>query len=390
MGAASNPISAVTQKLEKGVSGKPTALGTATFKFDSPPAGTTWTGTLTCSDAPSTAVFTATVGGTSWGSWGGNSVFGPIQVQGQGAQQLVITATGLALSTSTTYEIWMLGSSDDTSNVAPIWPDATSSALTAQINGSVTLNTASTLIAQGGAAITTAFTSIYNVTLTQTFTSFCVIVGGDVTLGAVSVSLANGTTGQSHNLQSSPGVGMIAGNLLPSENNRFYFPVSVAAGQTLQVYWKSQVASADVYSIIGFPAYPSTFVQTAPNTLLATRDGGGLLGAYSPSPQLHGVFYTLLAAATNGYCYRLWTYGANSTFAPATGAFQLADAVGAIAGMSFPMSTANTVNSGSIHLNGALTVGPVTTYWLNGVAASTGGSYLRYDTIPRPSFSGVL
>ena len=126
MGSPANPISATTQKLEKGVSATADSAGEATFVFQSPPAGVSWTGTLNCANAPLASVFNAVIGGTSWGSWGGNSVFGPIQILGQGSEQLTVTATGLTAGIA--YEVWFLGSSDQTVNLAPIWPDPTSSA----------------------------------------------------------------------------------------------------------------------------------------------------------------------------------------------------------------------------------------------------------------------
>jgi len=103
------------------------ADGTATFKFQSPPEGLTWTGTMTCAGAPLGAVFAAVIGAVSWGDWAGNSVYGPVQALAN--QQLIITATGLVPGTS--YEIVWAGSSDDSRNVQPVWPDANDSAIVA-------------------------------------------------------------------------------------------------------------------------------------------------------------------------------------------------------------------------------------------------------------------
>jgi hypothetical protein len=74
-------------------------------------------------------VFTATIGGTPWGQWGGNSVFGPVQASAQ--QQLIVTATGL--TASTTYVLGLVGSSDPSDLVASISPDSNSTALQAQV-----------------------------------------------------------------------------------------------------------------------------------------------------------------------------------------------------------------------------------------------------------------
>ena len=63
MGSPANPISATTQKLEKGVSATADANGQATFVYPSPPAGVSWTGTLNCANAPLASVFNAVIGG---------------------------------------------------------------------------------------------------------------------------------------------------------------------------------------------------------------------------------------------------------------------------------------------------------------------------------------
>ena len=135
MGSASQPLSNQSQILSQTVAAFANSSGAATFTFNSPPAGFTWTGTLTCAAAPTTAIFLATVGAVSWGDWGGNSVYGPVQVLGQGSQQLVITATGLTPKTSFTMQ-WN-GSSDPSVLVSAVWPDVNSSALQATINGTI-------------------------------------------------------------------------------------------------------------------------------------------------------------------------------------------------------------------------------------------------------------
>ena len=110
--------------------------GVATFTFPNTPQGYTWTGTLSCASANTGTVFYATVGGTPWGEWGGNSVFGPVQAQSM--QQLVVTATGL--TQGSVYTLNWVGSSDPIGTVAAIWPDSNSTALTAQISGTVPIS----------------------------------------------------------------------------------------------------------------------------------------------------------------------------------------------------------------------------------------------------------
>ena len=143
MGSASQPLSAHSQILNQTQAFTTDATGAATITFPNPPAGFTWTGTLNCAAATTGAVFLATVGGVSWGEWGGNSVYGPVQVLGQGSQQLIVSVTGLLASTG--YSLQWNGSSDLSSNVAAVWPDANSTALTAQISGTVPVSVAGTV-----------------------------------------------------------------------------------------------------------------------------------------------------------------------------------------------------------------------------------------------------
>ena len=101
------------------------------FTFQSPPPGLQWTGTLQCASAPTGAVFAAVVGGTSWGEWGGNSVYGPVQAQA--TQQLVVTVNGLVAGQ--VYVLLWIGSSDPSHLVQPLYPSANSTALFAQVQG---------------------------------------------------------------------------------------------------------------------------------------------------------------------------------------------------------------------------------------------------------------
>lgn len=135
MGTAGAPLSPQSQLLSQTQAFKTNASGAATITFPNPPQGFTWTGTLNCATATTGAVFVASVGAVSWGEWGGNSVYGPVQVLGAGSQQLVVTVTGLQANTN--YVLQWNGSSDPSDTVAAVWPDANSTALTAQISGTV-------------------------------------------------------------------------------------------------------------------------------------------------------------------------------------------------------------------------------------------------------------
>ena len=152
MGTTDRPLGPGSQQLNQSQTVVTSASGsTATFTFPSPPAGMTWTGTLWCANAPTGAVFIATIGPQSWGEWGGNSVYGPVQAFGTGSQQLVVTATGLASSTS--YTLNWVGSSDNESLVGPVFPDANSTALTAAISGTVGLTPGTTVGLASGTSV---------------------------------------------------------------------------------------------------------------------------------------------------------------------------------------------------------------------------------------------
>ena len=123
-------LSGGSQQLSKTTSVQGTGTDDS-FTFEFPPTGLIWTGTLSCPTAPPGSIFQAVIGGTSWGEWGGNSVFGPVQALS--AQQLVVTAQGL--TAGVTYVLTWIGSSDPTNVVQPIYPSANSTALTALTSG---------------------------------------------------------------------------------------------------------------------------------------------------------------------------------------------------------------------------------------------------------------
>ena len=165
---------------------------TATFTYPSPPQGYTWTGTISCPNAPTGAVFIATIGGVAWGEWGGNSVYGPIQAVGSGSEQLVVTATGLA--SSTTYTLTWVGSSDASDAVGPVFPDANSTALTAAISGTVGLTAGTTVGISGSVATTGGATTVSGAGFNGASTSLTVLSTGSFPAsGLISVPSSGGT-----------------------------------------------------------------------------------------------------------------------------------------------------------------------------------------------------
>lgn len=137
MGQAVRPLSEQSQQLNATANATADGSGNAVFLFQAPQKGYTWTGTVVLANAPTNAHFVATIGtqigGTSWGDWYGNSVFGPVQALG--GQVLAVVATGLTPGQG--YLMEWTGSSDPADLVAPIWPDATAS--TAHIAGDVVI-----------------------------------------------------------------------------------------------------------------------------------------------------------------------------------------------------------------------------------------------------------
>ena len=393
MGSPANPISATTQKLEKGVSATADSAGEATFVFQSPPAGVSWTGTLNCANAPLASVFNAVIGGTSWGSWGGNSVFGPIQILGQGSEQLTVTATGLTAGIA--YEVWFLGSSDQTVNLAPIWPDPTSSALTASIAG-----TAATLITTSGVALE-AGAVLYSGTVTQTFYGIGVYLSSTAGNFNVSVMIANGDNGQNQTIRTAvtetannvtnpdllqgPGlIGPPAYGGGTNVNNNFVAPIIVTAGQTLVVTARSLPAATPVTCdvwVVGYSQLPVQYVENAPNTALATRDSGGLLLAQIFAPAINTV-YQFLPAAANGYAYRLWRWGSLSYVGAASGSAWLTDSLGRLDNQTIITNAVSCVLGAA--LDGQLSRGPVNVVYNTSPTAP--GFFLRYDIVPLPSF----
>jgi len=134
MGQAQPPISPTTQQLNVVVPTTTDDYGGGVWQFQTPPAGVTWTGTLTVSGGVSSATFDVYVGGSLWGTFTGGAVFGPVQMRGQGSQQLIVNGSGLLQNTL--YTLTLIGSSDSDVNVQPIYPEPSGASTTVvQSNG---------------------------------------------------------------------------------------------------------------------------------------------------------------------------------------------------------------------------------------------------------------
>jgi hypothetical protein len=256
------------------------------------------------------------ISGTGWGTFGGASVFGPVQINGQGSEQLIVTGTGL--NPSTDYECNLIGSSDGTSFVASLWPDSTSQLTTS-------ISTSGYQFAGVSSFPYLAGVGVYNSSFTAngfyagfmleitTLTGFGTQTGTGLTLG-----LQNNTTGQisavsfGYNDPNFPNAS--AGSVL-------YIPMIVAPGDELFVYGGvigyTGTPFLDGYDYAancwGISSPPSTLVQSNPGTTVAVSTPYGASldvlpygGATHITVKASTVAVkTALAAPPAGFAYRL-------------------------------------------------------------------------------------
>jgi hypothetical protein len=81
------------QRLIQAASGTVAGDGSLTLVFPATPLGSVWTGVVSLPTAPSSAIWTAQILGSPWGTWAGSAPFGPIQ--SWGGEQLTIIGTNL-------------------------------------------------------------------------------------------------------------------------------------------------------------------------------------------------------------------------------------------------------------------------------------------------------
>ena len=404
MGSSNQPISPTTQILTKGQAQVASATGTATFTFESPPAGSTWSGTLSIPGANSGSVFTVMIGGTGWGSFGGNSVYGPVQVLGAGSQQMVVSGTGLNPGQS--YEIWFIGSSDASANVAPIWPDANSTALTAQISGLVTTTVVNTVQTNGTVTnqvstnnggvdnllfVTGISAFPYNASGTLTFTAFKNYAGFNLTFsyfGAGTptyIQLWNSTQNLWYQINNpNPTYTFLAGS---SSGQTWYLPIQANAGDVLYVTIAGSgatTAQLEVYGTVAPQSYP---VSVAPNTSFDVVEYGGLLAASSSFTS--GTNKQLLAAPTTGYAYRIHALFINGSQQATTGgSATLFSPSGTTLGSMVITNTAGGTTSGTLagysYLGGQLALGAVSVTATVGLVTTIPVG-ITYDIVARPA-----
>lgn len=366
MGQAQTPVSRGTQQLNETASAKSDANGNAVFTFESPPSGKTWTGTLTCAGAPVTAIFLATIGATSWGDWAGNSVAGPVQCFGSGAQQLVVTATGLTPATS--YALVWAGSSDDTASVQPIFPDANSSAVAASIAGVVGQSV--DLLANPTPTLVVGVPQTFTFTAKHNYAGIMIMLGNGA--GApnfyVSMRVQNGaltpTGPQPFVIGKTPPLDPISGS--DDDSNGYWFPVPFVAGQQVSITLKAVQGTGFLeVSFVGLGVFPGV-VPVGGLPLAHFRVGGQSRAA--PTWGVIGVQVPAMPAPPPGMAYALHLFCANTA---STGYVidNGTDVVGFING------------PGTVALNGQLCTGAVTVELAGGAG---GNAYLTFDLVTLP------
>lgn len=137
------------QRLFESVTATASPSGVAVFNMPVPPTDLVWIGTLTCPTAPITATFFATVAGSQWCSWAGQSIGGPVQAYM--GEQVQVTAAGL--TAGVTFQLQWIGRSDSVHETGPAYPD-TNANPASQISSAP--GTAINAFLLGGAALASA------------------------------------------------------------------------------------------------------------------------------------------------------------------------------------------------------------------------------------------
>ena len=269
-----------TQRLQESASAVADSSGGAVFDFTPPPIGYTFTGTLSCAGANVGSVFSATVGivggGTPWGEWGANSVYGPVQADN--GQTLEVTASGL--TPGQTYQMLWIGSLDPSDQVQPIMPAANSTALTAETSVAPPAQLlAPTAVTPSGGQ---AFTSVGPVPLNARTLIIEIEQFPPPTLVSVF-----GTTSQINFLQR----GAYLGNFQPAFGRSiFYVPISAVVDQTFVVDWDTSAPAPIVSAWYDTQAYAeSDFYNGSVETVSV------VLAAAGSATMLDGPFRLLTA-----------------------------------------------------------------------------------------------
>jgi hypothetical protein len=361
VGQAQPRVTGTTQQLNESVSAVASGTGTATFTFQSPPQGLVWTGTLSCGSAPATASFLAMIGATNWGTWGGDSVAGPVQAYAN--QQLVVTATGLTAGLS--YDLIWAGSSDEPSGIQPVFPDVNASAL------SVALATTQGIVDFLGSNQSAVFsaspsTPVPTVTALHSYLTIMVLILiPGATPPAITAQTFLQATSTTFSPQTQTPVPFLGGTPVAT----FLLPIAVAPGQLFDVLiTASGTATGSIYLYGLSTTMTEQVVAPVGNPLSVAIRGGTLLASHT---FVGAGSVALLPAPAAGFAYRLQrlTQGDTASFANLTGTTS-----GAIYGFAAAIVVDN--------LDGLISAEGLT---LSSGAALT--ATLFYDVIPAPTIS---
>ena len=167
-------------------SAQASSSGTATFTVPSVPISQTWIGTLSIPGAPSSASFSALIGGLSSGNWIGQNTFGPITIP----QNLNLQVTATSLTPGQSYQLNFQGTVYTSEEALPsfAFPAATP----------VSQQTLQAQIYLGTAVTNATLSTTQLITLDPTWRSIWVLTKGGYNLTATGISLPylTGTTSQ--------------------------------------------------------------------------------------------------------------------------------------------------------------------------------------------------
>jgi hypothetical protein len=344
------------------------SAGAAQFTFNTTPAGgEVWSGTLQCPAAPAGTLFAVSVGGTPWGSFGGFSVGGPIQVP-PGAN-VVVTAVGLAAST--TYQLNFVGSSDDFSGTQPIWPEPNAASLAAIISGLVAAegivdlivpNTFSNIPANTPVGVTGVALHPYSTLV------FIISAGGLAEITAAAIRTT--PTSAVWPAQTQPGGGQQAFGL---SINTFLLPCSYAAGDTVDVQFSTTLALSTTFAVYGIGAQQTVQVIAPVGNPLSVANRGGAQSVTITAPASAAA--NILPAPPAGFVYRL-----HRLITPDAGPLIIAQGSTSSLGPNFISTIGNGPNNRPMDDCNGLIV-PTNIGCLNGSAATTRVT-CWYDLVP--------
>ena len=388
MGQSQEPLGPNSQQLQLNVAATAanvpssypatTDAGSATFTFQSVPNGNVWTGTLTIAEAPLTAAFTANCGSTVLGSWGGPTVYGPLQLTGN--QQLVVTATGLSPGTAYTC-VWQ--GANDTKVPAPTWPDANSSSLSVQASTVYDVLSSSSGLGWSYVSFATAF----KYTATRTYQGFTLNIGnvGGAVTSALTANVFNAGQGigKAELVQRKIPLGA-----QPATGTAWtlYFPLTVNVGDLIYIWFtgvSAQWTGNSIWLPFGYYTTPAVQITNPPQQALDVVSYGGLIQTVTNVPvSTSGVY---LAAPPTGYAYRIHQIvasysGVAATVFPTVAYVQLSlgSAVGTTAIWIINQADPKAVTN----MNGLLVNNSI--YYSSGAISSNIPIIMNYDLVQIP------